>query len=97
MPKNDNIPCEHLLALIGQQITFHHQRCEIIELLDGCELVLQVLEDESNIQATQYGEGHRSVPVTHILPVFDGEGELHAEIIATGLDQLLAEHLPNLK
>ena len=97
MSKNNNVPCEHLLALIGQQVTFRHQRCEVIELLDGCELVLQVLEDDTNIQATQYGEGHRAVPVTYTLPVFDGEGELHAELIASGLDLLLAEYLPDVK
>jgi hypothetical protein len=89
MPRKSNIPCEHLLALIGQQVTYHQHRCEIIELLDGCELVLQVLEDDTNIQPTQYGEGHRTVPVIYTLPVFDGEGDLHAELVAAGLDKLL--------
>lgn len=97
MPRNSDIPCEHLLALIGQQVTYHHHRCEIIELLDGCELVLQVLEDDHNIQPTQYGEGHRAVPVTYTLPVFDGEGNLHAELLAAGLDKLLGKQLSDFR
>jgi len=47
------------------------------------------LENDRNIQATQYGEGHRTVPVTYILPIFDGEGNLHAELLATDLQNLL--------
>lgn len=91
MPRKSNIPSEDLLALIGQQVTYHQHRCEIIELLDGSELVLQVLEQDHNIQPTQYGEGHRTVPKTYTLPVFDGEGELHTELVMAGLDKLLRE------
>lgn len=86
---NNTLTREDLLTLLGQQLTYQGQRCEIIELLDGCEFVLQVLENDSSIQATQYGEGHRNVPATYILPVFDGEGNLHADIIGTGLDSIL--------
>ena len=50
-----------------------------------------LLENDINIQATQYGEGHRAVPVTYILSVFDGEGELHAELITAGLHLFLSE------
>jgi len=89
MSANKKFQCEHLLALLGQQVVYQRQQCEIIELLDGCELVLQVLEADTSIQATQYGEGHRDVPVTYILSVFDGEGELHTELIAAGIDVLL--------
>ncbi len=95
MPTKSDIPGENLLALIGQQVTYHQHRCEIIELLDGCQLVLQVLENDHDIQPTQYGEGHRTVPVTYTLPVFDGEGNLHAELEAAGLDKLLSEYLPD--
>ena len=91
MPTNNIVTIEHLLTLIGQQVVFQQQQCEIIELLDGREYVLQVLKDNTNIQATQYGEGHRDVPVTYVLPIFDGEGDLHAELVAAGLDQLLAQ------
>lgn len=91
---NNSFSCESLLTLLGQQVIYQSQQCEIIELLDGCELVLQVLEDETSIQATQYGEGHRNVPTTYVLPIFDGEGNLHADIIGTGLGNLL---LTNLK
>jgi hypothetical protein len=91
MPTNNIVTIEHLLTLIGQQVVFKKQQCEIIELLDGCKFVLQVLVDETNIQATQYGEGHRAVPVTYVLPVFDGEGNLHTELLAAGLDTLLPE------
>jgi len=77
------------LALIGRQIFFQQQQCEIVELLDDCKFVLQVLENDRNIQATQYGEGHRTVPVTYILPIFDGAGNLHAELLGTELQSLL--------
>ena len=89
MSTNRNLRSEQLLTLIGQQLIYQQQRCEIIELLDDCELVLQVLESDSNIQATQYGEGHRTVPKTYTLAVFDGEGELHPELVTAGLEQLL--------
>ena len=87
--KNKTIERQGLLALIGRQIVFQQQQCEIVELLDDCKFVLQVLENDRNIQATQYGEGHRTVPVTYILPIFDGEGNLHAELLATDLQNLL--------
>ena len=87
--KNKTIERQALLALIGRQIVFQQQQCEIVELLDDCIFVLQVLENDRNIQATQYGEGHRTVPVTYILPIFDGEGNLHAELLATDLQNLL--------
>jgi hypothetical protein len=90
MPANPNLRSEQLLTLIGQQLVYQHQRCEIIELLDDCELVLQVLDAERNIQATQYGEGHRAAPKTYTLPVFDGEGELHPELVIAGLEPLWA-------
>jgi len=82
---------EDLLALIGRQLVFQHQQCEIVELLDDCKFVLQVLENDTSIQATQYGEGHRAVPVTYILPIFDGEGDLHADLLAAGLQNLLPQ------
>jgi hypothetical protein len=86
MPTKHNIPYERLLTLIGQQVVYHQHQCEIIELLDGCSVVLQVLESETSIQATQYGEGHRNVPVTYIVPIFDGEGQLHHDLIVGGLN-----------
>jgi len=89
--KNSAITSDDLLALIGRQITFQQQTCEIVELLDGCQFVLQVLDDDSNIQATQYGEGHRTVPTTYVLPIFDGEGELHVDLLAAGLQALLPQ------
>jgi len=79
----------HLLTLIGRQVIYQQQQCEIIELLDECEFVLQVLEDDTNIQPSQYGEGHRNVPVTYVVPIFDGAGDLHPDLIAAGLDALL--------
>ncbi len=92
MSANQLFKCEHLLALLGQQVVYQQQKCEIVELLDGCNLVLQVLENDKSIQATQYGEGHRNVPMTHIIPVLDGEGALHSEIYAAGIDVLLDKH-----
>lgn len=89
LTKND-LTIDKLLTLIGRQVIYQRQKCEIIELLDGREFVLQVVEEDSNIQATQYGEGHRTVPVTYTLPIFDGEDTLHSELIAAGLDHLLS-------
>lgn len=89
--KNKAIVMQDLLALIGRQVVFQRQQCEIVELLDDCKFVLQVLENDTNIQATQYGEGHRAVPVTYILPIFDGEGDLHADLLAAGLQNLLPQ------
>ena len=81
MPANNKtIGRQALLALIGRQVIFQHQQCEIVELLDDCKFVLQVLDNDRNIQATQYGEGHRTVPVTYVLPIFDGAGNIHAEL-----------------
>jgi len=91
MPANKLFKCEHLLTLLGQQVVYQQQRCEIIELLDDCKLVLQVLEPDTSIQASQYGEGHRDVPMTYVLSVFDGEGELHTEMVTAGIDILLAQ------
>lgn len=91
MTAKNNVSRDDLLTLIGQQVDYNRHLCEIIELLDGSELVLQVLNTDSNIQPTQYGEGHRPVPITYTLPVFDGEGQLHAELVAAGLDKLLAK------
>jgi len=91
MSANKKITTQDLLALIGRQVIFQHQQCEIVELLDDCKFVLQVLENDTNIQATQYGEGHRAVPVTYVLAIFDGEGNLHADLLAAGLQHLLPQ------
>jgi len=93
MSSKNNFESKHLLSLIGQQVVYQEKKCEIIELLDGCNIVLQVLESGTNIQATQYGEGHRDVPVTHILPIFDGAGELHIEMGLIGVDTFLETKL----
>ena len=82
---------EQLLALMGQQCVYEGHTCEIIEILDDSELVLQVLEPDTSIQATQYGEGHRTVPMTFILPLFDGEGQLHSDIMQAGIGSLLQD------
>ena len=91
MPANRRYSDEQLLTLIGQQIVYHQQQCEIIELLDGCEFVVQVLESNTSIQATQYGEGHRAVPMTYVLPICDGEGSPHSDMIVAGIDKLLEQ------
>lgn len=95
MPAKNDFSCHDLLRLIGQQVSYHGHLCEIIELIDDCSLVLQQLESGSHIQPSQYGEGHRAVPVTYTVPVFDAEGELHPELVAAGLEQPLREYLLN--
>lgn len=83
---------QDLLTLIGQKVLFHGQRCEVIELIDKNELVLQVLQSDKNtIQASQYGEGHRSVPTTYVLSVFDAQGQFSGEMLASGLVGLLVK------
>jgi len=90
MATNRQYSHEQLLTLIGQQLVYQQQQCEIIELLDDCQIVIQVLEDNTNIQSTQYGEGHRAVPVTYSLAICDGEGRLHSDMLAAGIDKLLS-------
>ena len=90
MPTNKQYSHQQLLTLIGQQLVYQQQQCEIIELLDDCQLVLQVLDPDTSIQATQYGEGHRAVPVTYSLSICDGEGSLHSDMLTAGIDKILA-------
>lgn len=97
MPAKNEFSCEDLLRLIGRQVSYHGHRCEIIELIDDCTLVLQQLESGSHIQPSQYGEGHRTVPVTYTVPVFDAEGELHPELVVAGLVEDLRKHLSNTR
>ena len=49
--------------------------------------MLQVLEDDSDMRVTQYG--NRDVPVTYVLPIFNDEGDLHIELVAAGVYSLL--------
>ena len=85
------ITTRDLLALIGRQVVYQQHQCEIIELLDERTLVLQTMVqqvdegDEYQIQATQHGEGHREVPMTFSVAVFDSEGDDHPEFLALGL------------
>ena len=88
MPADDKKSSDELLCLLGQQLIHRQQQCEIIEVLDNTELVLQVLRHDTHIQATQYGEGHRAVPVTYILPIFDEEGSLHPDLKLAGVTLL---------
>ena len=90
MPANKIVDRSHLLTLIGQQVTYRQHLCEIIELLDDDMLILRVSDQATSIQMTQHGEGHREVPTTYTLPVFDGEGNLHPEVEAIGITDLLA-------
>lgn len=97
MPAKNDFSCDDLLRLIGLQVSYHGHHCEIIELIDDCSLVLQQLETGSHIQPSQYGEGHRTVPVTYTVPVFDAEGELHPELVAAGLAEALRQHLSDTR
>ncbi len=86
----NKITTQDLLALIGQQVIYQQHQCEIIELLDESILVLQTVthvnqDEDSQIQPTQHGEGHREVPMTFTLTVFDIDGEIHPELEGLGL------------
>ena len=89
MPTNKFVERSSLLALIGQQVTYRQHLCEIIELLDDDMLILRVSDEATSIQMTQHGEGHREVPTTFTLPVFDGEGNFHPEVETIGITALL--------
>ncbi len=80
--KTDN---GELSCLLGRQLIHNNKQCEVVELLDDTELVLQVLQHDTSIQASQYGEGHRTVPVTYIVPIFDETGSLHPDLKLAGV------------
>lgn len=76
-----------VLSYIGRCVVHQQQCCEVIDVLDERFLVLQAVTDVAAadcncIQATQHGEGHRQVPVTHTIMVCDTEGVEQADFIA---------------
>ena len=78
---------QDLLRYIGRSVVHQQQCCEVVDVLDKRFLVLQVITDVAAadcncIQATQHGEGHRQVPVTHTIMVCDAEGVEQADFTA---------------
>lgn len=60
-----------LKLLLGKQLDYKGTQCEVIDVLeDDPALVLKNLEDESSIQADQYGEAHRRAPETFTVNVY---------------------------
>lgn len=80
-----------LRNLIGHEVHFDGQRCQIIEVLeDGPAVILQNQDHDTTIQPDQHGEAHRKVPATFTIPVLCQEGEgLNPEFSAMQLHTLL--------
>jgi len=67
---------DKLRILIGREVDFEGQRCQIIEILeDDPALVLQSMDYGVTIQADQHGEAHRKVPPTITVSILNQDGE----------------------
>jgi hypothetical protein len=65
-------PLDALRDMIGLRVLHGGRTCEVIEVLEeGPALVLQCCDQDSVIQADQYGEAHRRAPETHVVSVLD--------------------------
>ena len=82
------ISLEQLRGMIGIEIYHNNKTCQVIEVLeDGPSLVLQHLEpDTVSIQTNQYGNAHRRVPETFLIPVLsEDKTELNSLFLALNL------------
>ena len=81
---------DRLRGLIGRRVLHRGLVCQVVEILEeGPTLVLRDYESPPTIQPDQFGEAHRLVPRSVILPVWAGAGNLSPEFLE--LD-LLDEH-----
>ena len=73
-----------LRALVGRQVKYRGQACQIIEVLDSEQaLVVQCSATDSprSIQGNQFGEASRRVQTCHTLQLYDGDLQLNVEIV----------------
>ncbi len=87
----EKINVSRLRVLIGREVDYEGQRCQIIEILeDGPAVVLQNKDHGATIQADQHGEAHRKVPSTITVPILNQDGEeLTPAFCAMGLNDIL--------
>jgi hypothetical protein len=89
MPTTD---IDDLRRHIGREVNHQGTHCRIIEVLeDGPTLVLQDTGSDRVVQDNRFGEAHRRVPPTFVVPVTyrhpDGSRALHPDFLALELDQ----------
>lgn len=74
---------ESLRSLIGRQVDWRGQRCEIIEVLvQGPVLVLRSVERARPIQGNHHGEAGQRAPETFEVNVLGTDGTPHPDFIA---------------
>jgi len=83
-----------LRQIIGEQVNYKGKMCEIIEIiesdsLENLSLVLEV-NQQTAIQANQFGEAHRRTPETLTIPVYP-KGKRHP---APFISQLIEKNMP---
>lgn len=60
-----------LKLLLGKSLDYKGTPCEVIDVLeDDPSLVLRSLDNDSRIQADQYGEAHRRAPETFTVSAY---------------------------
>ncbi len=73
-----------LRALVGQQVEYCGQLCQIIEVLDSEQaLVVQCMPATLSppaIQGNQFGEATRRVQACHTIKLYDERRQLDADI-----------------
>lgn len=74
------IDIEKLRRKIGMHAWHQGQECCIVELLEDKPALILVAEDTNSIQANQFGNPHRRVPLSFIVQVLSSDGqELHPD------------------
>jgi hypothetical protein len=69
-----NITLSQLRGMIGQTVIVDDKHYLVIEVLEqSTELVLQVKQSDTYIQANQHGDAHRVVPTTLTIPVLTAD------------------------
>lgn len=71
---NLSISLPLLRNMIGRHVVYHGYACRIIEILEEqMSLVLQISTNDTIIQPNQFGDAHRRVSETFIIPVFTAD------------------------
>lgn len=79
MPETE-IDIEALRKKIGMRVWHLGQECRVVELLEDEPALVLVADDTDSIQADQFGNAHRKVPMSHIVQVLSHDKqELHPD------------------
>lgn len=79
MPETE-INIETLRKKIGMLVLHLGQECRVVELLEDDPALVLVADDTDSIQADQFGNAHRKVPLTYIIQVLSPDKqELHPD------------------